>query len=406
MLTGLRYIFVDMNSYFASVEQQLRPELRGKPVAIVPMMADTTCCLAASYEAKAFGVRTGTSVRDACRLCPKLQFVEARTEEYIYHHHRIVAAVESCLPVTAVHSIDEMVCRLWGNDRDPDSALALAIQIKQTLRERVGEFLKCSIGIAPNRLLAKTAADMQKPNGLTIIGSNELPGRLYDLKIDDFCGIGPRMKLRLEQAGLDTVEKLCAASEDQLARVWQSRVLGAAWFRKLRGEDVAEPPTQRRTVGHSHVLPPAFRRDDLARGILVRLIHKAAVRLRQLHYWASSVEVQVTFLGGGCWRDFRRIPATHDTLTFINVVNDLWRRKPPGKVLKVGLVLSELTADRNTPGSLLEDDRQRNELAKAMDQVNQRFGAHAVYFGGMHAMEDQAPSRIAFTNIPDLSAPS
>ena len=112
----LNWLFVDMNSYFASVEQDSRPELRGRPVAIVPMMADTTCCIAASYEAKAFGVKTGTIVADANRMCPEIVLVEARHEIYVDFHHRIVEAVESCLPVTAVLSIDEMACRLLGRE--------------------------------------------------------------------------------------------------------------------------------------------------------------------------------------------------------------------------------------------------------------------------------------------------
>ena len=113
----LNWLFVDLNSYFASVEQQVRPELRGRPVGVVPMMADTTCCIAASYEAKAFGVRTGTIVADARRMCPEIVFVEGRHEIYTEYHHRIVEAVESCVPVTAVCSIDEMACRLIGRER-------------------------------------------------------------------------------------------------------------------------------------------------------------------------------------------------------------------------------------------------------------------------------------------------
>lgn len=115
--SALNWLFVDLNSYFASVEQEVRPELRGHPVGIVPMMADTTCCIAASYEAKAHGVKTGTIVADAKRMCPGLVLVEARHEIYVDFHHRIVEAVESCLPVTAVLSIDEMACRLMGRER-------------------------------------------------------------------------------------------------------------------------------------------------------------------------------------------------------------------------------------------------------------------------------------------------
>src|SRR5438105_174470 len=104
----LNWLFVDLNSYFASVEQQDRVELRGRPVGVVPMLADTTCCIAASYEAKAHGVKTGTIVADAKHMCPNIVLVEARHEIYVEYHHRIVEAVETCLPVTAVMSIDEM----------------------------------------------------------------------------------------------------------------------------------------------------------------------------------------------------------------------------------------------------------------------------------------------------------
>src|SRR5580704_1448349 len=90
----LNWLFVDLNSYFASCEQEARPELRGRPVGVVPMMADTTCCIAASYEAKAFGVRTGTIVADAKRMCPDIVLVEARHELYTEYHHRVVEAVE------------------------------------------------------------------------------------------------------------------------------------------------------------------------------------------------------------------------------------------------------------------------------------------------------------------------
>jgi DNA polymerase-4 len=299
-------LFVDMNSYFASAEQHLRPELRGRPIAVVPVVADTTCCIAASYEAKVFGIKTGTAVAEAKEKCPGIRLIEARPELYIELHHRIVAAVESCLPVLAVLSIDEMACRLRGPDREPEQAVGLARQIKETIQAEIGPALKCSIGIAPNRLLAKAAAYMHKPDGLTVIGRDELPQRLYELPLRGLCGIGARMDARLNSFGITTVERLCHAPEDQLCRLWGSQVLGSAWWRKLRGEDVPEPPTQRRTLGHSQVLLPELRRDDLARRVVIRLIHKAGVRLRHTRYWARSISVHISFLGRKFWHQGRR----------------------------------------------------------------------------------------------------
>ena len=140
--SALNWLFVDLNSYFASVEQEVRPELRGRPVAVVPMMADTTVCIAASYEAKAHGVKTGTMVGDAKRMCPGLVLVEGRHELYTAYHHRIVEAVESCVPVTAVLSIDEMACRLMGRERPLLAALDLGRRVKATIREKVGPMLR------------------------------------------------------------------------------------------------------------------------------------------------------------------------------------------------------------------------------------------------------------------------
>ena len=165
----LRSLYVDLNSYFASVEQQLRPELRGKPIGVLPVLAETTCCIAASIDAKRFGIKTGTPVWQARKLHKNIIFVQARPATYVEIHHRIVAAVESCTPVTAVLSIDEMTCDLMGSEQQEKKAIALGKRIKQAIYTQVGEVLHSSIGIGPNRFLAKTASNMQKPDGLTVI---------------------------------------------------------------------------------------------------------------------------------------------------------------------------------------------------------------------------------------------
>ena len=124
----LRNLFLDFNSYFASVEQQIRPHLRGKPVGVVPVMTDSTCCIAASYEAKAHGIRTGTPVGDAKKMCPEITLIEADHKTYIQFHHRLVDAVESCIHVEQVCSIDEMVCNLVGKEQQKEEALKVQIQ--------------------------------------------------------------------------------------------------------------------------------------------------------------------------------------------------------------------------------------------------------------------------------------
>ena len=130
----MEWLFLDLNSYFASVEQQERPELRGRPIGIVPLITEHTCCIAASYEAKAYGVKTGVSVEEAKQRCPHIQLIEARPKLYVEYHHRIVEAVNSCIPVTCVMSVDEMACRLMGRERALPNATTIAVDIKQSLR--------------------------------------------------------------------------------------------------------------------------------------------------------------------------------------------------------------------------------------------------------------------------------
>jgi DNA polymerase-4 len=400
----VNYLFVDMNAYFASVEQQERAELRGQPVGVVPVVAETTCCIAASYEAKKFGVKTGTPVYEARRRCPGIRIVQARPELYIRTHHQIVEAVASCLPVTEVMSIDEMICKLLGKEQSITEAERLGHQVKQTIRRRVGEQLRCSVGLGPNRMLAKMAADMKKPDGLTVIRKEELPDRLHSLDLEDFPGIGQQMRKRLRRSGITSVKQLCELSAQHLSEIWGSKILGSAWYHHLRGDDVPVKPTHRRTLGHSHVLPPQFRHEEGAKAVLLRLIHKAAARLRHIHYSAGTIALFVSYRDRPSWGEQHRIDRCQDTLTFIEALLPLWQRKPPGTLLKIGITFSDLRTEQNTQIPLFPEDRDRAALAHAMDEVNALFGPHSVYFGGMFGAQQAAPVRIAFTQIPDLAA--
>ncbi|HKA07783.1 MAG TPA: DNA polymerase [Gemmataceae bacterium] len=399
---SVKYLFIDMNSYFASVEQQLRPNLRGVPVAVAAVDAETTSCIAASYEAKRFGVRTGTRVSEARRLCPGIQIVSARPRLYVEKHNEIIAAVESVLPVAHVLSIDEMVCRLLGDHLRLECAVKVGGRIKHAICERAGEWLRCSIGLAPNRLLAKVAADMQKPDGLTVLRREDLPNKLMELKLTDFPGIGPKMEKRLNAAGVTTTRQLLGMSPGQLAEIWGSNLVGGMWYHRLRGEDVPDTPTQRRSIGHSRVLEPTARNEADARAILVRLIHKAAARLRHVGQFAGSVHLSVSYLGREKWKAMHRIDPCQDTLTLIRAIMPLWARRAAGAPLKIGIVLADLVGEQNVPRPLFEVDHRLLELAKAMDAANRRCGRHAVYFGGMHGKGDSLSTRIAFGTVPDL----
>jgi len=161
-----------------------------RPIIVVQTLTDSAVAIAASYAAKAFGIKTGTLMRDARQLCPAVIPVQANHRLYTEYHERILKAVDTCLPVENVCSIDEMACKLMGTERQVPAARQLAVKVKQALREQVGECLTCSIGIAPNVFLGKVGSDLQKPDGLVVITKADLPGILLGLQLQDIYGIG------------------------------------------------------------------------------------------------------------------------------------------------------------------------------------------------------------------------
>ncbi|MDX2132747.1 MAG: DNA polymerase [Planctomycetota bacterium] len=416
----LRVLYIDMNSYFASVEQHFRPELRGKPIAVVPVEADTTSCIAASYPAKAYGVRTGTKVGDAKRMCPGLILVRGRPDLYVRVHHEVLAAIDTVLPVHAVHSIDECSCRLVEAERSPGAAEAIGHRVKRAITTRVGECLTSSVGVAPNRFLAKVAADLHKPDGLTILDDADIPARLLHLAITDLPGIGPKMRVRLDRAGVRTISDLYALDEAGLRRAWGS-VVGAEWYYLLRGLPVNDPfdgPRPRRTIGHSHVLGPDSRDEHRARQVGVRLLTKVGQRARHLGYVAEWLTLSLRYLRSRedrlhapdsgppeRWHDRASLAGAADAEALLRAFASMWARRPPGHLLQIGVTLHDLARREAATPSLFDAARRDGRLSSAIDRINQRFGADAVYPAAMHEARKSAPRRIAFGNIPDLGLP-
>lgn len=393
------WLFLDMNSYFASVEQEMDPALRGQPVAVVPLLADSTCCIAVSYEGKAFGVKTGTLVGEARRLCPKMKFIVGDHSNYVRYHNKIVEAVESCVPVDSVCSIDEMAARLTGYQRDVQVASELAAKIKATIKEKVGSSLKCSIGLGPNRYLAKIAADMKKPDGFTVIQPCDLPEILYQLKLRDLTGIGKKTEERLIRNGITSMKQLLSLSPEEMNKAWGS-VCGGEMWHLLRGENLVIKETEQKSISHSHVLPPELRNKAGALRILKKLTDKAATRLRKEGFFASGLNIYVRFLGQNAWQARCNLMETQDTLAFIHAIKTLWKELPAGKVYAVGVAMSGLVPEAFHAPSLFEDQR-RCQLTKTLDQLNEKFGKDVLHYGATHESSGLVPLRIAFTRIPD-----
>ncbi len=433
------WLFLDLNSYFASVEQELRPELRGKPIAVVPVMADTSTVIAASYEAKAFGVKTGVKVGDARRMCPGLELVHARHREYVEYHHRVIEAVERCVPVSAVMSIDEMACSLLGRERRLLHALELAQSVKQSIRTHAGATLRCSIGLAPNRYLSKIASDMEKPDGLVALTPDILQAALAGLQLRDLPGIGAQMERRLLAAGIRTMPELLALGREGMREVWGGAGGDKLWF-WLQGEDFHDAKLEhQKSISQSHVLPPELRNPEGAYAVLHKLLHKAAMRLRAARLWTTHVTLSIKYAvrpgrtGSGLrqssksetgvrsrsvhtsgipqavWSQGVSVIECQDTQTLIEALAKLWARRPQGEQHQapfyVGVWLGELVPDHLHTLSLfsgLETEARRTRLSLTMDAVNGKYGTNTLATASMLLAGASAPTRIAFTNIPDL----
>jgi DNA polymerase-4 len=420
------FLHIDLNSFFASVEQQLHPEYRGRPLAVVPTQADTTVCIAASYEAKALGIRTGTLVGEAKRLCPEIVLIEGEHSEYAKYSHRIAQAVERCCPVAHTPSIDEMVCQLMGREQEPPRARRIALAIKQAIKDDVGQTLRCSIGMAPNRYLAKIASDMQKPDGLIGLLPSQMPRAIAHLELRDLPGVGAKTEERLNAKGIRTMEQLLALDRAGMHALWDS-VWGDRLYHWLRGAETGDDGATvtsgiQKSLGHSHVMAPEHRTPEGAWAVAHKLLHKAAMRLRMERFYTGSMGVTIRYalskeqaaqvttkkhfsgLRHSGWGMEARFSPCQDTLTLLGVLGGVWAKRPEGaefaRPFFVGVTMHNLIPESEFQGSLFGDEGNRTELAATMDKLNLKYGHTTLHFAGMLPAKESAPTRIAFTQIP------
>jgi DNA polymerase-4 len=424
----VNWLFLDLNSYFASVEQEVRPELRGRPVAVVPSLVDTTSCIAASYEAKARGVKTGTMVKEAKELCPEIILVEGRHELYTEYHNKIVKAVGTCIPVTSIRSIDEMVCQLIGRERSLLTAMNIGRRIKEAIRKQVGSTLRCSIGLATNQYLAKVATDMEKPDGMVALTKDVLKEALPTLKLQDLPGVGARMEKRLNEKGIRTMTDLLAVLERDHGREQAGELWGSVWGERmwhwLRGDDlIEEDRVVAKSMGHQHVLAPVFRNPEGAWAVAHKLLHRAAMRMRDDKLWASRLGLTIAFVGKGrvrgsspfgpsrseIWSAELRLLECQDNPTLIGALRKLWACRPKGPEYQepffLSVVLNGLVPDSVHSLSLFDAQdgtEERLQLTSAMDTLNHKYGVSTVAPAAMLAAFDSAPTRIAFSSVPKI----
>jgi DNA polymerase-4 len=402
-------LYIDFDSFFATAEQHLRPELRGRPVGVIPVDTPYTGLIAASREAKGLGVRRGMMVREARAVCPDLTLVPARHDQYVYLHKKVLGAIGTVLPVLAVRSIDEMVCGLTRNEAA--RAVDIGSAVKRAIATSLSPTLTCSIGLAANELLAKIAAEMEKPDGLVAIRPRDLPGPLLRLSLTDIPGIARGNAARLERAGVTDVAGLWALAPKQARAIW-GNVEGERLLALLHGYAVERPETGRVMFGHGRVLPHSWRTPERIEACTRVLAIKAARRMRRAGLAARALALWFTERDTAGWFGEERFPAAWDDRSVLTILSNLFvsarRTGAPIGGRSIHVVLHDLVPIADVTRDLFDftpefQAKQRWQRVSAVaDGINKRFGRAVVNLGPwIEPPGGYAGAKIAFNRIPD-----
>ena len=384
-----RTLYIDMNSFFASVEQELDPALLGRPVAITAMEGNRGACVAASYEAKAFGVKTGTSVRDARRLCPGIVFRPSRHRLYVRFNLQVADVIDRHAELERIRSVDEFQVVLSGETTTLEGASRLVATLKTAVSAEVGQCLRFSAGIGPNHLLAKIAGKLQKPDGFKWLSAENMPEAISHLALDDLPGISTAMRERLEHAGVQDVTALCQLDPRHARAIWRS-VEGERFVRSLQGAPIPLIETKRGGFGNSKVLAPEFRAPRQAYLVSRWLVEKAAARLRREGRVASAFTLSLHPMDRPRWGRSMKCAPTQDTVAFLRMNRQLWRQAWPmirgSQLVAIGVHLADVDFLAARNGDLLQPlgpaERSAGEkVSRAADFINARFGAGTITFG-------------------------
>jgi len=391
IMTSMRCLYLDMNAFFASVEQQVNPRLRGRPVAITALQTGphnnwAGAVVTASYEAKAQGVRTIMRVCEARQICPDIMFIQARHRLYARANQAISKAINKIAEVERVRSIDEIQVGLGGPTSKLPAALDLARDIKQVIRDDVGTFMRCSIGIGPNQLLAKIAGKLEKPDGLQWLAPENMPRAIAHLKPDDLPGISRRMYDRLIKAHIWGIEELYALDPRHARKIWHS-VEGERFVRALQGENIPLFETSRGGYGHSKVLAPDYRAAKQAHLVGRWLTEKAVARMRRDGFCAGRISIHAGLWKrqGHHWQ--QSLTPTQDTRVFLDIYDALTAgfAKSSDYSTSIGITLTNLVLLQDRNGELFlplapGKPNVAEQLSTTIDHINRRYGKIVIKF--------------------------
>lgn len=374
---------IDLNSCFATVEQQARPLLRGRPVAIVNRRTEHTMIVTASYEAKAMGVKLGMRLRDAKKLCPELVGLESDPPKYRYVYHKLMAIMNDYSAHVRMKSIDEGVIDF----SETSAAIAgrdladIGWEIKRRLWSEIGKAMNCNVGIATNRFLAKTAAGLNKPNGLDVITHDNLRDVFAHLELTDLTGIAGRMEHRLNAVGIYTPLQFLDADPVTLEKMVYKSICGQEWHQRLRGWEVDKRDFAMKSAGRQFVLD---RFDLNHEQVLQRLHHlceSVGYKLRSQSVQARGVYVYAKSREKGYWHSRTTTPLPFSSDQAIYQQARRLFANAPSDPKEIGITCFELSPTSNDPQlTLFGDELARStHVTQAIDDINHRFGDRTIH---------------------------
>ncbi len=389
---------IDLNSCFASVEQQANPLLRHKPLAVVHSDAPYGCILAPSVEAKLWGVKTGMTLTEGRELCPWLINRVADPPKYRQIHAQFAKLLDDYSDHVVSKSIDEFVLTLpavgAGSSRPCDPYI-ITQSIKSRIKAEIGDYLRVSIGVSTNQILAKLASGLHKPDGFDIIDSSNYLKIYEDIDLQEFCGINVRNEARLNRVGVFTPLQFYEASRQTLHSAFES-VLGDYWYSRLRGYEVDDVKFATKSFGQSYVLPRPMSYEEW-RPILAKLVSKAARRLRGSGYTASGIHLSLRYGDHTHWHTgHQQSNSLYTDSDLLAAALSLYELAAPKKnVKKLAVTCFGLGTDSGQL-SCITDLTKTKSLTQALDSLNNTWGEYTVSYGSFMGSEGHVKDAIAF----------
>ena len=393
---------IDLNSCFAMVEQQARPSLRGRAIAVTNRLVKKSCVVACSYEAKREGIKVGMRFDEAKLLAPDLIMIETDPPKYHYVYQKMVAIMKDYSPHVKMKSIDEGVIDFHGTEIVREKSLEeIGYEIKHRLKHEVGSYMTCNIGIATNRTLAKTAAGMNKPDGLTVIDHTNLRDIFEKLKLTDFPGIASRFEKRLQMRGIFTPLQFLDASPFMLRRLVFKSIVGEHWYRRLRGYEVDDVDTKLGIVGRQFVMDIKTNDETIILPRLHHLCQSTGYKLRYNNVGARGVLVWARMLPGKTFvrRHMFSDPIYTDQAIYEKVL-ELFNERPKHlRVGTIGVSCYRLVPKAHLQTSFLLENVRAEQLTFAVDSVNRQYGNHALTYAHALAGRKVIKQKLPFGSV-------